>query len=96
MMSANPIQHARTKHLELDLYFVREKVVQGQLIVKHIPSANQIADILTKAISKSRIHTLRNNLRVQPLPTLRLRGDVKDVKDNDMKEMHSKERELKK
>lgn len=49
LLSANPIQHARTKHLELDLYFVREKVLHGQLVVKHVPSSAQLADILTKA-----------------------------------------------
>lgn len=37
-LSANPVQHARTKHVELDLYFVREKVAQGSIIVRHIPS----------------------------------------------------------
>lgn len=32
LLSATPIQHARTKHVELDLYFVREKVLQGALL----------------------------------------------------------------
>lgn len=45
MLSANPIQHSRTKHVELDLYFVREKVQNQSLFVKHIRSADQIADI---------------------------------------------------
>lgn len=48
MLSANPIQHAWTKHVKLDLYFVREKVQSDTLIVKRIGSADQIADILTK------------------------------------------------
>lgn len=41
MLFENTIQHAETKHVELDLYFVQEKVLQGHLVVKHIPSADQ-------------------------------------------------------
>lgn len=78
-LSANPILHARTKHVELDLYFVREKVVQGALFVKHVPSVDQVADVLTKAISSSKFKTLRDKLRVRSLPTLSLRGDVRGV-----------------
>lgn len=78
MLSANPIQHARTKQVELDLYFVREKVQSGSLMVKHIRSVDQIADILTKAISSSRFYTLRSKLRVNSLPVLSLRGTVKE------------------
>lgn len=62
--SANPIQHAWTKHLELDIYFVREKVLHDHFIVKHIPTIDQIADILTKAISSAQFQTLRDKLRV--------------------------------
>lgn len=50
LLSANLIQHARIKHVELDLYLVREEVLQGRLIVKHIPSVGQIADMLAKAV----------------------------------------------
>ena len=38
MISANPVLHARTKHVEMDLYFVREKVAAGLIRVKHIPA----------------------------------------------------------
>lgn len=48
------------------------------LIFKHIQSANQIADILTKVISSSRFQELRSKLRVVPNPTLLLRGTVKE------------------
>lgn len=77
LLSANPIQHARTKHIELDLFFVREKVQRHQIIVKHVPTQDQNADILTKALSQSRFHVLRSKLRVESLSTLRLSGGVK-------------------
>ncbi|RVW17358.1 Retrovirus-related Pol polyprotein from transposon RE2 [Vitis vinifera] len=36
-LAANPILHARTKHMKLDLYFVRERVLQKQVEVRHVP-----------------------------------------------------------
>lgn len=74
MLSANPILHSRTKHLELDLFFVREKVQQGSIHVTHISSKDQIADILTKPLPKSQFLFLRSKLNVQSSP-LSLRGD---------------------
>jgi hypothetical protein len=44
----NPVQHQRTKHVKIDLHFVREKVVIGQVRVIHVPTTFQFADIFTK------------------------------------------------
>ena len=64
-LAANPILHARTKHVELDLYFVREKVAQKLVEVKHIPTHAQVADILTKAISSTKFPHFRSKLTVE-------------------------------
>ena len=77
-LSANPVLHSRTKHIELDLFFVREKVVNKDLSVCHIPSIDQVADILTKPLSGAFFGRLKNKLRVVPLDTLELRGNVKN------------------
>ncbi|GJY44007.1 putative RNA-directed DNA polymerase [Tanacetum coccineum] len=53
-LSANPIFRARTKHVEIDYHFVREKVAQGDLRVKHISKHDQIADIFTKPLPTPR------------------------------------------
>jgi hypothetical protein len=49
-MSSNPVQHRRTKHIEIDIHFVREKVALGEVRVLHMPSSHQFADIMTKGL----------------------------------------------
>ena len=60
----NPVLHSCTKHIELDLFFVREKVLRKQRQVVHVPAADQRADILTKALSPSNFVMHRSKLRV--------------------------------
>ena len=49
-MTANPVHHRRTKHIEIDIHFVREKVALGEVRVLHVPSSHQYADIMTKGL----------------------------------------------
>ncbi|KAG8487770.1 hypothetical protein CXB51_018003 [Gossypium anomalum] len=51
-VSANPIIHSKFKHMEFDLFFVRERVAQGKLIVGQVPAQDQVVDTLTKPSSE--------------------------------------------
>ncbi|XP_039822529.1 uncharacterized mitochondrial protein AtMg00810-like [Panicum virgatum] len=52
-MSANPVQHQHTKHIEIDLHFVRERIALGDVRVLPIPTSFQYADIFTKGLPSS-------------------------------------------
>jgi hypothetical protein len=70
------VLHAKTKHIELDIHFVREKVISKQLHVLHVPASDQLADPLTKPLSPSNYALIRTKLKVLPLsPSLSLKGE---------------------
>ncbi|RVW93768.1 Retrovirus-related Pol polyprotein from transposon RE1 [Vitis vinifera] len=73
-MTVNPIFHARSKHIELDYHFVREKVARGVLITRFLPSSLQVADKFTKALPKTSFQLFRFKLGVHKLPLTSLRG----------------------
>ncbi|WVZ87097.1 hypothetical protein U9M48_033789 [Paspalum notatum var. saurae] len=59
-MTGNPVHHRRTKHIEIDIHFVREKVALGQVRVLHVPSSHQFADIMTKGLPVSVVFEFRS------------------------------------
>jgi histone deacetylase 1/2 len=48
--TANPVHHRQTKHIEIDIHFVREKVALGHVQVLHVPSSRQFTNIMTKGL----------------------------------------------
>jgi len=46
----NPVQHDRTKHVEIDRFFIKEKIDNGILQLSHVNSRGQIVDCLTKGL----------------------------------------------
>ncbi|KAG4946353.1 hypothetical protein JHK87_042360 [Glycine soja] len=67
-LSGNPIQHQRTKHIEMDIHFVREKVAKGDVRVLHVPSRYQIVGIFTKGLPHILFEDFRASLSVREPP----------------------------
>ena len=67
-LSGNPVQHQRTKHIQMDIHFVREKVALGQVRVLHVPTRFQIADIFTKGLPPVLFDNFRASLSIRPPP----------------------------
>uniref|UniRef100_A0A8R7QUX5 Reverse transcriptase Ty1/copia-type domain-containing protein n=1 Tax=Triticum urartu TaxID=4572 RepID=A0A8R7QUX5_TRIUA len=65
-LSANPVHHRHTKHVELDIHFVRERVALGQFRVLQIPTTQQLADVMTKGLSTDVFLQFRASLCVAP------------------------------
>ena len=78
-MTVNPVMHARTKHVEMEYYFVREKVVRGQPLTKFVNSKDQLTDIHTKALTKQVFSGFRSKLGITVPPLTSLREVLKEA-----------------
>lgn len=68
-LASNPVLHARSKHIEVDVHFIRDKVLKNQITVAYVPSVDQTADCLTKPLTHTRFNHFRDKLGVVPAPT---------------------------
>ena len=49
-ISHNPVQHDKTKHMEVDRHFIKEKIEKGTICMTYIPTREQLAYIFTKGL----------------------------------------------
>ncbi|WVZ67726.1 hypothetical protein U9M48_016769 [Paspalum notatum var. saurae] len=64
-MASNPVQHQRTKHIEIDLHFDRDRVALGEVRVLHVPMSLQFADIFTKGLPSPVFTEFRSSLNIR-------------------------------
>ncbi|GJR35781.1 ribonuclease H-like domain-containing protein [Tanacetum coccineum] len=67
-LSSNLVQHQRTKHIEIDIHFVRDLVAAGHIRVLHVPSRYQYADVFTKGLPTVLFDEFRSSLSVRSSP----------------------------
>lgn len=63
-ISKNPVQHSRTNHIDIRHHFIRELVEGKQVVIEHVVTELQLADLFTKALDFNRFVTLRNSIGV--------------------------------
>ena len=61
-LTKNPIQHSRTKHVEIRHHFIRDHVENEDIILEYVPTENQLADIFTKPLNSERFEFIRGEL----------------------------------
>jgi hypothetical protein len=63
-ISQNPVQHSRTKHIEIRYHFLRDHVLKGDIVISHVKTEDQLADIFTKPLDEKRFSALRCELNI--------------------------------
>ena len=66
-IAKNPTHHGRTQHIDIKFHYIRELIVDEDIVLQYCSIAEQTANILTKAVSIHRFNYLRKKLGVQDL-----------------------------
>ena len=63
-IATNPVQHSRTKHIDIRHHFLRDHVQKGDISIEGVGTEDQLADIFTKPLDEARFCKLRNELNI--------------------------------
>jgi len=66
-IAKNPVNHSRTKHIDIRYHYIRECVQNGQIQVQYCPTIDMKADILTKPLTRQRFECLRRKIGLYPV-----------------------------
>lgn len=67
-IAKNPEHHSRTKHIDICYHWIRDAVKRGVLQLQYLPSEENPADLLTKALGRKQHEYLLGILQVQDSP----------------------------
>jgi hypothetical protein len=63
-IAINPVQHKRTKHIDIRHHFLRDHVSKGDIVMKSVRTDDQLVDIFTKPLDETHFCKLRSDLNV--------------------------------
>jgi hypothetical protein len=63
-LSENPVFHDRSKHIDIRYHFIRDCVQKGAVQLQYVPTDEQVADILTKALMKGKFVYFRDKMGI--------------------------------
>jgi hypothetical protein len=76
-LAKNPTHHSRTKHIDIQHHFIRERLESGEICLKYCPTQEMVADVLTKALAKERHQKLTRSMGLRSFDSLQS-GSVGD------------------
>jgi hypothetical protein len=60
----NPCEHSRTKHIDIRYHFLKDHVIKGDIVISHVGTNDQLANIFTKLLDEKRFRELRSELNI--------------------------------
>ena len=83
-LAKNPTNHSRTKHIDIQHHFIRERLESGEISLRYCPTQEMVADVLTKALARERHQKLRRDMGLLEIDCLQS-GSVEDIRNIDNK-----------
>jgi len=73
-LSKNPIQHSRSKHIEIKHHFIRDHVNKSEIELIFVDTENQLVDIFTKSLVEDRFNFIKEKLNIIQNPNKKIRS----------------------